>query len=166
MKRGLIASGVAALAAAVGLGLGLTASAGAATGRTATGGTATAAAPRYVVLNCQMRGQTRPGSYVLACADGGAGLQGLRWTSWTSRLASGYGTEYENDCMPSCVAGHFHSYPALVVLWGSGSVSGQPNERRYTEVTLIYPGARPPVYKLVNGKLVATYPVTQTFPAF
>ena len=32
-------------------------------------------------------------------------------------------------------------------------------------VALIYPGARPPVYKLVNGKLVATYPVTQTLPA-
>ena len=44
-------------------------------------------------------------------------------------------------------------------------MSGHPAERRYTEVTLIYPGARPPVYKLVNGKLVATYPVTQTFPA-
>ena len=80
-------------------------------------------------------------------------------------IASGYGTEYENDCKPDCAQGHIHYYPALVVLWGSGSVSGHPAERRYTEVTLVYPGARPPVYKLVNGKLVATYPVTQTFPA-
>ena len=160
MKRGLIASGAVTLLAALGLVLGLTASAGASTGRTAA-----AASPRYVVLNCEMQAQTRPGSYVLACADNGAGLQGLQWTSWTPRLASGYGTEYENDCMPSCAQGHIHHYQALVVLWGSGSVSGHPAERRYTEVTLIYPGARPPVYKLVNGKLVATYPVTQTLPA-
>jgi len=95
----------------------------------------------------------------------GAGLQGLHWTSWTLRLASGYGTEYENDCRPDCVQGHIHYYPVLAVLWGSGSVPGHPAERRYTEVTLIYPGARPPVYKLVNDKLAATYPVTQTFPA-
>jgi hypothetical protein len=162
MKRGLIASGVVTLLAGlgVGLGLGLTASAGA-----STGGTAPAASPPYVVFNCEMTAQTRPGSYVLACADNGAGLQGLRWTSWTPRLASGYGTEYENDCRPDCAEGHIHYYPALVVLWGSGSVPGHPAERRYTEVTLIYPGARPPVYKLVNGKLVAAYPVTQTFPA-
>jgi hypothetical protein len=162
MKRGLIASGVVTLlaGAGVGLSLGLTASAGA-----STGGTAAAASPPYVVLNCEMKAQTRPGSYVLACADNGAGLQGLHWTSWTPRLASGYGTEYENDCKPDCAEGHIHYYPALVVLWGSGSVSGHPAERRYTEVTLIYPGARPPAYKLVNGKLVATCPVTQTFPA-
>jgi len=158
MKRGLVASGVVTLLAA--LGLGLTVSAGA-----STGGTAAAASPGYVVLNCELKAQTRPGGYVLACADDGTGLQGLHWTSWTPRLASGYGTEYENDCTPSCAQGHIHHYPALVVLWGSRSVSGHPAERRYTEVTLIYPGARPPVYKLVNGKLVASYPVTQTLPA-
>ena len=57
MKRGLIASGVITLLAGLGLGLGLTASAGA-----STGGTAAAASPRYVVLNCEMKAQTRPGS--------------------------------------------------------------------------------------------------------
>jgi hypothetical protein len=49
-------------------------------------------------------------------------------------------TEYENDCKPDCAQGHIHYYPALVVLWGSGSVPGHPAERRYTEVTLIYRG--------------------------
>jgi len=146
MKRGHIAAGVVTLLAGLGLGLGLTASAGASTGA------ATAA------------GSPRQGSYVLACADDGAGLQGLHWTSWTSRLASGYGTEYENDCQPNCAEGHLH-YRVLVMLWGSGSGSGHPAERRYTQVTIVYPGARPPVYEVVNGKVVATYPVTRTFPA-
>jgi hypothetical protein len=67
--------------------------------------------------------------------------------------------------MPDCAQGHVHYYPVLVMLWGSGSVPGEPAERRYTEVTLVYPGARPPVYQIVNGKVVATYPVTQTLPA-
>lgn len=154
MKR-LIATGIITALAAGGLGVGLTASAGA----------ATTTAPRYVVLNCANKAQVGPGSYVLTCADGNMGLRGLHWTSWTPRLASGYGTEYVNDCKPNCAEGHFHNYPALVVLWGSGSVAGHPAERRYTEVTLVYPGARPPVYQLVNGKVVATYPVTQTLPA-
>ena len=167
MKRGFIASGAATVLAAAGLGLGLAASADAATVHP-TAATQTAAAPaatRYVLVNCENKTQVRPGSYVLACADGGTGLENLHWTSWTPRLANGYGTEYQNDCIPNCAEGHDHYYPALVVAWGSGSVTGHPGERRYTELTLIYPGARPPVYTIVNGKVVVTYPVTQTFAA-
>jgi hypothetical protein len=163
MKRGLIASGLVTALAVGGLGLGLAASAGAATVPSAA---AQPAATRYVLVNCENKAQIRPGGHLLACADGGTGLENLHWTSWTPRLASGYGTEYQNDCMPSCAEGHEHHYPALVVAWGTGSVPGHPAERRYTELTIIYPGARPPVYTVVNGKVVATYPVTQTFPAF
>jgi hypothetical protein len=167
MKRRLIATGVitalALLGLGLGLGLGLTTSAGAATTHAA--GTAPTKSPPYVALNCAFKAQVKPGTYVLACADAGIGLQGLRWTSWTPKLASGYGTEWENDCQPNCAEGHIHHYPVVTVLWGSASVKGHPAERRYTEVTLIYPAARPPVYTLVNGKVVATYPVTQTVPA-
>ena len=166
MKRGPIASGAATVFAAAGLGLGLAASAGAATVRPAAAQTAAqTAATQYVLVNCESKAQVRPGSYVLACADGNNGLQGLHWASWTPRLASGYGTNYMNDCKPNCAEGHFHYYAALVVAWGSGSVSGHPGERRYTEVTLVAPGARPPVHVLENGKVVTTYPLTQTFPA-
>jgi hypothetical protein len=163
MKRGLIASGVVTTLAVAGLSLALAASAGAVTARPVA---AHPAATRYVLLNCENKAQVRPGDYVLACADGGNGLENLHWTSWTPRLASGYGTEYQNDCTPNCAEGHEHYYPALVVAWGGGSVAGHPTERRYTEITIVYPGARPPVYRLVNGKVVATYPVTQTFVAF
>jgi len=174
--------------AALGLGLGLAGPAGAVTTSPAVGtraaadafavtgtatGTATAprtaavagaaTAPRYVVIDCANRAQVRPASYVITCADAGIGMEGMHWTSWTPQLASAFGTEYENDCMPSCAAGHFHDYAVFAVLWGSASVKGQPAERRYTEVTFIYPGARPPVYSVVNGKRVTTYPPTQTF---
>jgi hypothetical protein len=45
-------------------------------------------------------------------------------------------------------------------------VKGHPADRRYTKLTVIFTGrTRPPVYVLKNGKLVATYPLTQTFEA-
>jgi len=107
-----------------------------------------------------------PSTFIIACGDGGIGVQRLRWTSWTPKLASGYGTFWENDCKPSCAQGHFHYYPSLEVLWGSAAVKGHPADRRYTKLTVIFTSAtRPPVYVLRNGKLVATYPLTQTFGA-
>jgi hypothetical protein len=156
MRSGRIATGAIAALALPGLGLGL--------GLTGSAGAAPIHSPRYVVLDCGLKPQTKPGTIVLTCADAGMGLQGLHWTSWTSELASGYGTEWENDCKPNCAAGHIHHYPVLVMLWGSASVQGHPAERRYTRATLVYPGARPPLYTTVNGKVVATYPVSQTLP--
>jgi hypothetical protein len=101
----------------------------------------------------------------VACADNGIGLTHLHWTSWTPQLASAYGTTWENDCKPSCAEGHVHYYPVVAVLWGSATVQGHPGERRYTEATLSYPKRRPAVYATsCNGKVVATYPVTQTLP--
>jgi hypothetical protein len=120
--------------------------------------------PRYVVLDCSFKPRVAPSTFVLACADGGAGVQDLHWTSWTPELASGYGVFWQNDCMPDCVNGHWHYYPSLDVLWGSATVKGHPADRRYTELTVIFIGkTRPPVYVLKNGKPVATYPLTQTF---
>jgi hypothetical protein len=51
------------------------------------------------------------------------------------------------------------------MLWGSAAVKGHPGERRYTEAILSYTKGRPAVYVTsCNGKVVATYPVTQTLP--
>ncbi len=122
-------------------------------------------APRFVLLGCDDTAEVAP-SGISNCGDGAVGLAGLRWTSWTSHLASGYGTYFLNDCTPTCAGGHFHAYPALVTLWGSAAVTGHPSERKYTEMTLIFTGKRPPVYQLVNGKTVVTHPVTLTLPTF
>lgn len=161
-----IASGFAV--AALGLSLGLAGLAGAATTSAAAVMRAgSAAAPRYVVLNCMDMGkaQVKPGTISLACADNGIGLTHLRWTSWTPQLASAYGTTWVNDCKPSCAGGHVHYYPVVAVLWGSATVQGHPGERRYTEATLSYPKRRPAVYATsCNGKVVATYPVSRTLP--
>ena len=58
-----------------------------------------------------------------------------------------------SPCTPYCAAGHFHSYPAIVVLWGSKAVPGHPGERSYTKLTAILTGQRP-----------RHVPMTQTFP--
>jgi len=112
----------------------------------------TAAGTRTVVTNCQGKPQVRPGSLVLACADGNDYLTGLSWTGWAPGLASAKGTEHLNDCVPYCAKGKFHTYPVIAVLWGSAAAAHHPGQKRYTEITLIYPGARPPAYK--NGKMV------------
>ena len=162
------AAGFAAAGLGLSLSLGLPGGAGAATtsARAVTRAGAAAAAPRYVVLNCMDRdtGQVKPGTMYLACADDGMGLTQLHWTSWTPELASAYGTQWQNDCQPNCATGHIRDYPVVAMLWGSATVKGHPGERRYTEVTISYPKGRPAVYTIRNGKVVATYPVSQTLP--
>jgi uncharacterized lipoprotein NlpE involved in copper resistance len=174
MNRGRITAIASILTpVAIGLTLGLVAMTGAAatTRDAVTNGTRTAAvttsatAPKFVLLGCDNNAEVAP-SNISNCGDGAVGLKGLHWTSWTSHLASGYGTYFLNDCTPTCVGGHFHSYPALVTLWGSAAVKGHPTERKYTEMTLIFTGTRPPVSRVVNGKTVITHPVTLTLPTF
>jgi hypothetical protein len=162
---------------AIGLAIGVAALSGGAsastrdavTGRAASGPaasvTTSATAPKFVLLGCDNKGEVAPAS-ISNCGDGAVGASGLHWTSWTSHLASGYGAYFLNDCTPTCAGGHFHKYPALVTLWGSAAVQGHPSERKYTQMTLIFTGARPPVYQQVNGKTVVTHPVTLTLPTF
>jgi hypothetical protein len=158
MKRGRLSLAIAAIsvsALALGLGLGV---GGPASAAATSPGSAPAATglftERTVVINCLGRTQVRPGSFTLACADGNDYLTGLSWTSWTPRLASGYGTQVVNDCLPYCAAGHFHSYPVLVVLWGRAALRANPGTLRYTKITLIYTGSRP--------KVQGGYPATVT----
>jgi hypothetical protein len=98
---------------------------------------------RIVAVNCQGRAQVRPSTFTLACADANDSLARLSWASWSPGMASATGVQEENDCVPDCASGHFRGYPVDVVFWGTGTVPGQPGSQRYTEVTLLYPGARP-----------------------
>jgi hypothetical protein len=100
-------------------------------------------AGQTVLVNCAGKQQVEPSSIVLACADQNSLVSDITWKSWTDDLASGSGTLEQNDCIPDCATGHFHSYPVLLALWGNQPYgSGQ----RYTEITEILPGARPPVF--------------------
>jgi hypothetical protein len=151
---------VPALGLALGLGLGAVTSAAQASLTPATH-----ASQRYseriVVLNCISHEQVRPSNFTLACADGNDYLTNLTWTTWSPTMATGTGIQEENDCIPYCAAGHFHAYPVDVVFWGSTAVTGQPGTQRYANVTLLYPGVRPPIY---NGHKYVEGPQTFTLP--
>ena len=125
----------------------------------------TASGPaQMVVFDCPgQHAMVRPKSFVLACADGNSAFDKLTWTTWAPGLASAKGTLVQNDCTPYCAAGHFHRYPALVVLWGSKATSH--GEHAYTRLTEILTGPRPRYYDAVHHKWVYA-PVTQTFPLF
>ena len=164
----------AGAAAAIGLSLGLFGAADAATAATTASashvravpaaGQAPAAGPSYVVTDCGHT-QVKPTGISLACADNGLGLKGLHWTSWTSQLASAYGSAWWKDCIPNCASGHILSGPVVVELYGGAAVKGHLSERRYTKVTITFLAGRPAVYvKNCAGKIVPTYPVTWNQP--
>ena len=138
-RAALALCGIAAFAAAACAAPALNAAARSQRSATATTGPA-AGVP--VVVDCAMRAQTRPGQFVLACADGGASLSGLHWASWGSSAAFADGVSTFNDCVPTCVAGHGHSFPALVALWGAQPRPGHAGERYFTRMTIIYTGSR------------------------
>jgi hypothetical protein len=100
----------------------------------------TAAVP--VVISCTGHAQTRPGRYVLACADGNAYLTGLSWAAWGSASAFAAGTDTFKVCIPTCTAGHLHNFPVLAALWRARPLPGHPGERYFTRLTLIYTGSR------------------------
>ncbi len=103
---------------------------------------ATTPAGAPVVVDCAGQARTRPGQYVLACGDGGGALAGLRWTNWGPSSAAGDGASVIDDCVPSCVAGHGHSFPVLVRLWRAEPLPGHHGERYFTRLTLTYTGSR------------------------
>jgi hypothetical protein len=143
-RAALALCGIAALAAAACAAPALNAAARSQQPATAatTTTTAVAAAGLPVVVDCSMHAQTRPGRFVLACADGGAYLAGLHWASWGSSAAFADGVSIFNDCVPTCAAGHGHSFPVLVALWGAEPRPGHTGERYFTRMTIIYTGSR------------------------
>ena len=115
-----------------------------------------------VVFDCPgQRAVAEPKTYVLTCADYNSSLGKLSWTSWTPGLASAKGVLTENDCLPYCAAGHFRSYPAVVVFWGDAAVKNHPGEHCYTMMAIILTGPRPRYYDYLTHQWVTT-PVTQT----
>jgi|SRR5215469_4887426 len=113
-----------------------------------------------VVINCAAKGQVKPGTYILACADGNAFITKMHWASWGGQAAFGSGTDTFRVCVPSCVAGHNVSFPVLAALWRVQALPGHRGTQYFTRLTLIFTGNR--TYK-AGGKKVRL-PQTTTFP--
>lgn len=69
------------------------------------------------VIDCSFgKPAVRPAAMILACADLGARLDQLAWTSWTADRAEGDGIERDKTCVPDCATGSSVTKPVHVVL--------------------------------------------------
>jgi hypothetical protein len=163
MKRARLSAWIISVLTVGGLALGLSASASATTAHTAAAHvSAGLTSVQTVVFDCPgQRPLVEPKTFIITCADANTYLGKLSWTSWTPGLASAAGTLRENDCTPYCAAGHFHSYPAIVIFWGNSAVKNHPGEHCYTRMTVILTGSRPRYYDYLTHKWV-TAPATTT----
>jgi len=75
--------------------------------------------------NCGAASQVKPKSITEYCADAGAGVITIKWSSWSSTSARGQGIFYMNDCTPTCVAGKIYRTRANVVLSGATLTHGK-----------------------------------------
>jgi hypothetical protein len=120
----------------------LLAPAGSATNRTAT----TIGLP-----DCLGKPRLKPASVVLACADGNFSVSKLAWTGWGQTFAAGRGTGSLNDCKPNCAAGHFHSYPVILLTTGRQNCHGNP---AYTSITYAFITQAPYPVKTVKDATI------------
>ncbi|MFH8430858.1 hypothetical protein [Streptomyces sp. NPDC018056] len=107
-----------------------------------------------VFVDCLWKPRTRPEAFILACGDGNSRLSSLRWTRWDGRAAVARGVNVVNDCKPYCAAGTFHSYPVVVRLDRAEPWKKHPRVQHFTQLTLVFPGARPAGYERT-----VTYPL-------
>jgi len=88
--------------------------------------------------DCQGKPLVQPERVTLTCADGNFSIENMRWTGWGESFAAGMGAGKINDCEPSCVGGHFHTYPMLLIATGRQTCpNGQP---AYEKVTYAFVG--------------------------
>lgn len=119
----------------------------------ALGSPAAAAPVPSAVPDCLGKPTVKPAQIVLACADAGLGVRSLAWVGWGQPRAAGIGTAFANDCTPNCAAGHFHSYPAVIVLSGTQHCDGV-TAYRSAQVAIV--GSPPAAWRTVAN---ATYPL-------
>ncbi len=93
------------------------------------------------LLDCDATASREPVSVVLTCADAGAGLDALRWTSWGEAEAEAQGILRTTVCEPSCAEGSVEEHRVRVVASdrrASGTVS------TYRSLTVTYLDEAPP----------------------
>lgn len=76
------------------------------------------------VVGCDGKAHVRPVDVVLACADANLGVRKVTWLGWSGATTVGVGIAYANDCEPTCVAGKFHSWKAVVIASGTQKCLG------------------------------------------
>jgi hypothetical protein len=119
--------------------------------------TRAAAAPSVAVYDCQNQPQVRPSSFAVTC-DGSVAVTHLHWSSWNASIAAATGVEWADNCVPNCAHGTWSHRTADLIFWRSVPVKGHPGERGYTQMTVLYPGARTPGSPAVSGNTYTQFP--------
>jgi hypothetical protein len=97
---------------------------------------------KVLVPNCT-KAVYKPKRIVLACGDGSNYLTNLTWHGWTALSATGSGVDVANDCMPDCVGGHVHSYPATVTLSRPKRCPRMKRHKVFGRIVVRYAAAHP-----------------------
>jgi hypothetical protein len=95
-----------------------------------------------VIVTCAGKGVMHPSTYIISCADANNYLKGMTWAFWNSK-AGGFGKDAVNNCVPSCAAGKFHSYPVNVSLYRVKDWPHHPGKHYFSRMTLNYTKAVP-----------------------
>ena len=79
--------------------------------------------------------------------DSGNVVQSLTWSTWSASGATGNGTSYVDDCIPSCAQGQTSLVPATIALSDpiSGRFTKMTETRNGSTSTVTYPSAAWPV---------------------
>ena len=83
------------------------------------------ASPTSFYNDCGAAAVVKPKSITQFCADAGAGVTNIKWSSWKSTAAKGSGTYYINSCDPSCVSGKIYKSSVVVELSGLTKTHGK-----------------------------------------
>jgi hypothetical protein len=102
----------------------------------------TASASLPVVIDCAMKHQVKPTSYILACADAGALIFKMQWATWGGQAAFGSGTFSFRVCVPNCAQGKTVTFPILAALWRVKPLPGHRSVHYFTRLTMIFTGNR------------------------
>jgi hypothetical protein len=78
----------------------------------------------------------RPSAIVVACGDGALVARHLRWRGWDTDTPSARGEALANDCLPSCVAGHYRRHRTRIGLSRPRRCRAAGGVYQYTRLTL------------------------------
>lgn len=71
------------------------------------------------------------------CADAGAGIVNIKWSSWGSTSAKGTGVYYINGCDPDCASGKVSKTSVNVLLSGLTTTHGKKYLMKVTVTPLL-----------------------------
>jgi|ERR1035437_4912617 hypothetical protein len=75
--------------------------------------------------DCGAKAVIKPANITEYCADAGAGVIKIKWSTWKATTATGTGTFYINGCVPYCGRGIIYKTKVAVTLSGLTKTHGK-----------------------------------------